>query len=167
MLRDELAASAGRWGGGLRGRGGLRGWRCGCCHRPQPLGESPPHASSSSSSLLLLDLELSDTQVHAPWLRALLRTASHFCLNRERFRSRAVSLTNRVWSGSEGPPPPTNPPDVTDRNAPLGRAVGSSTSEQAPCLPALPTCHSSYLTQCFHQLVLESQLPHNTINLIF
>jgi len=32
-----------------------------------------------SSSLLLSSLELSDTQVYAPYIRALLGTASHFC----------------------------------------------------------------------------------------
>ena len=34
---------------------------------------------SSSSSLLLSSLELSDTQVYEPQLRALLGTAAHFC----------------------------------------------------------------------------------------
>ena len=34
---------------------------------------------SSSSSLLLSSLELSDTKVYAPEIRALLGTASHFC----------------------------------------------------------------------------------------
>ena len=33
----------------------------------------------SSSSLLLSSLELSDTKVYAPQIRALLGTASHFC----------------------------------------------------------------------------------------
>jgi len=32
-----------------------------------------------SSSLLLSSLELSDTQVHEPYIRALFGTASHFC----------------------------------------------------------------------------------------
>ena len=35
--------------------------------------------SSSSSSLLLSSLELSDTQVYEPSIRALLGTASHLC----------------------------------------------------------------------------------------
>ena len=35
--------------------------------------------SSSSSSLLLSSLELSDTKVYGPQIRALLGTASHFC----------------------------------------------------------------------------------------
>jgi len=34
---------------------------------------------SSSSSLLLSSLELSDTKVYAPQIRALLGTAAHFC----------------------------------------------------------------------------------------
>ena len=34
---------------------------------------------SSSSSLLLLSLELSDTTIYEPQIRALLGTASHFC----------------------------------------------------------------------------------------
>ena len=33
----------------------------------------------SSSSLLLSSLELSDTQVYEPYIRALLGTPSHFC----------------------------------------------------------------------------------------
>ena len=37
------------------------------------------NGSVSSSSLLLSSLELSDTQVYAPQIRALLGTASHFC----------------------------------------------------------------------------------------
>jgi len=36
-------------------------------------------ADASSSSLLLSSLELSDTQVYEPYIRALLGTASHFC----------------------------------------------------------------------------------------
>ena len=36
-------------------------------------------AAQVSSSLSLLSLELSDTQVYEPWIRALLGTASHFC----------------------------------------------------------------------------------------
>ena len=36
-------------------------------------------ATSSSSSVLLSSLELSDTKVHGPQIRALLETASHFC----------------------------------------------------------------------------------------
>jgi len=35
--------------------------------------------SSSSSSLLLSSLELSDTKVYAPQIRARLGTAAHFC----------------------------------------------------------------------------------------
>jgi len=34
---------------------------------------------SSSSSVLLSSLELSDTKVYEPYIRALLGTASHFC----------------------------------------------------------------------------------------
>jgi len=37
------------------------------------------HAGLSSSSLLLSSLELSDTKVYEPSIRALLGTASHFC----------------------------------------------------------------------------------------
>jgi len=36
-------------------------------------------AMASSSSVLLSSLELSDTQVYEPEIRALLGTASHFC----------------------------------------------------------------------------------------
>jgi len=36
-------------------------------------------AASSASSLLLSSLELSDTKVYEPEIRALLRTAAHFC----------------------------------------------------------------------------------------
>ena len=36
-------------------------------------------SSSSSSSLLLSSLELSDTRGYEPYIRALLGTASHFC----------------------------------------------------------------------------------------
>ena len=32
-----------------------------------------------SSSFLISSLDLSDTKVHGPWMRALLGTASHFC----------------------------------------------------------------------------------------
>ena len=39
----------------------------------------PFHASSSSSSLLLSSLELIDTQVYEPGIRALLGNALHFC----------------------------------------------------------------------------------------
>jgi len=35
--------------------------------------------NSSSSSLLLSSLELSDTKVYEPYIRALLGTASQFC----------------------------------------------------------------------------------------
>ena len=40
---------------------------------------SAPQKAPSSSSLLLSSLELSDTQVHEPSIRALLGTASRFC----------------------------------------------------------------------------------------
>jgi len=38
-----------------------------------------PKVPYSSSSLLLSRLELSETQVYEPYIRALLGTASHFC----------------------------------------------------------------------------------------
>jgi len=46
-----------------------------------PLGDSTfrKTQSGSSSSLLLSRLELSDTKVYEPQIRALLGTASHFC----------------------------------------------------------------------------------------
>ena len=37
------------------------------------------HATSSLSSLLLSSLELSDTTIYEPQIRALFGTASHFC----------------------------------------------------------------------------------------
>jgi len=37
------------------------------------------HITSSSSSVLLSSLQLSDTQVYEPQIQALLGTASHFC----------------------------------------------------------------------------------------
>jgi len=40
---------------------------------------SSPEALNPSSSLLLSGLELSDTQVYEPQIRALLGTAPHFC----------------------------------------------------------------------------------------
>ena len=51
----------------------------------------------SASTLLLSSLELSDTQVYEPEMRALLRTASHFCdmsaINSEFSRYNDVFLT--------------------------------------------------------------------------
>jgi len=41
-----------------------------------PRGRGTPQ---TSSSLLLSSLELSDTTVYEPYIRALLGTASHFC----------------------------------------------------------------------------------------
>jgi len=46
---------------------------------------------SSSSSLLLSSLELSDTKVYEPYIRALLGTATHFC--------EVVVLKLRAWFG--------------------------------------------------------------------
>jgi len=37
------------------------------------------NTTNSSSSLLLSSLELSDTEVYAPYIRARLGTAAHFC----------------------------------------------------------------------------------------
>ena len=48
-------------------------------HRDRHLVPADPRQPSSSSSLLLSSLELSDTQVYEPSIRALLGTASHFC----------------------------------------------------------------------------------------
>ena len=48
-----------------------------------PKTRTPPRASgieSSFSSLLLSNLELSDTNVYAPQIRALLGTAAHFAV---------------------------------------------------------------------------------------
>ena len=42
-------------------------------------GVQADRKSSSPSSLLLLSLELSDTKVYEPYVRALLETASYFC----------------------------------------------------------------------------------------
>jgi len=45
-------------------------------------GEKRPGSSNSSSSLyssLLSSLELSDTKVYEPYIRARLETAAHFC----------------------------------------------------------------------------------------
>ena len=42
-------------------------------------GRFPIAASVGSSSLLLSSLELSDTQVYEPEIRARLGTAAHFC----------------------------------------------------------------------------------------
>jgi len=47
--------------------------------RAPPLETPSP---SSSSSLLLSSLELSDTTIYEPSIRARLRTASHFCHSR-------------------------------------------------------------------------------------
>jgi len=49
------------------------------CRRVGACAASRPRAASSSSALLLSSLELSDTQVYEPEIRALLGTASHFC----------------------------------------------------------------------------------------
>ena len=43
-----------------------------------PVRASPTVGVSSSSSLLLSSLELSDATIHEPYIRALLGTASHF-----------------------------------------------------------------------------------------
>ena len=50
----------------------IREWERPCFNRRHPAG-------TASSSLLLSSLELSDTKVHEPSIRALLGTASHFC----------------------------------------------------------------------------------------
>ena len=55
-----------------------------------------PNAVSSSSSLLLSSLELSDTKVYEPEIRARLGTAAHFC--------KVVVL--RGSPGASGAPPP-------------------------------------------------------------
>ena len=47
--------------------------------RLSTLAETVNFCAPSSSSSLLSSLELSDTQVYEPWIRALLGTASHFC----------------------------------------------------------------------------------------
>ena len=45
------------------------------------VGAARPRGSASSSFLLLSSLELTDTEVYEPWIRALLgTTASHFCV---------------------------------------------------------------------------------------
>ena len=49
-------------------------------YTPVDFGEQQNRSTpSSSSALLLSSLELSDTQVYEPEMRALLGTASHFC----------------------------------------------------------------------------------------
>ena len=45
--------------------------------RPDEDKDAP--SLTSSSYLLLSSLELSDTKVYKPWIRALLGTAAHFC----------------------------------------------------------------------------------------
>ena len=47
--------------------------------RQVDLGCSPSSRGSLFSSLLLSILELSDTQLYEPWIRALLGTTSRFC----------------------------------------------------------------------------------------
>ena len=42
-------------------------------------GEQLVRPPSSSSSLLLASLELGDTTIYEPWMRALLGTALQFC----------------------------------------------------------------------------------------
>ena len=44
-----------------------------------PCCRAYPRSFSTSSPFVLSSLELSDTDVYAPYLRALLGTASHFC----------------------------------------------------------------------------------------
>jgi len=68
---------------GLRGRPTIVGSRAGGPGARWPVGGLPRCASgwtsSSSYYLLLSSLELRDTQVYQPYIRALLGTASHFC----------------------------------------------------------------------------------------
>jgi len=49
--------------------------------KPQTLEPKPqpPPGRASSSSLLLSSLELSDTKVYEPYIRARPGTAAHFC----------------------------------------------------------------------------------------
>jgi len=55
----------------------------------------------SSSSLLLSSLELSDTKVYEPCIRALLGTASHFCQVAV-LKLRTVPLTGQIVHASRG-----------------------------------------------------------------
>jgi len=66
--------------GGPRGGGVFVSLRYPCMHTlPRRERKMLPLATVTSSSLLLSSLELSDTQVYEPYIRALLGTASHFC----------------------------------------------------------------------------------------
>ena len=59
-------------------------------------------ATSSSSSLLLSSLELSDTKVYEPYIRALLGTASHFSEVGDRNLSHGVEEHERAHRGQPG-----------------------------------------------------------------
>ena len=56
----------------------------------------PAPTPSFSSSLLLSSLELSDTQVYGPQIRARLGTASHFCEGVV-LKLRTHSYAERIW----------------------------------------------------------------------
>jgi len=70
------------------------------------LTRSPECSGKSSSSLLLSSLELSDTTIYEPYIRALLGTASHFCqvnvlkLESCRFRSHRAPRDSLFESGT-------------------------------------------------------------------
>ena len=73
-------------------------------HEPQIHPKPGCVGASSSSSLLLSSLELSDTQVYEPYIRALLGTASHFCVVARVLVLAACSSSSSLWGYNFGHP---------------------------------------------------------------
>ena len=78
---------------------------------------------------------------------------------------RGTPASSRRPCRNVGTPPPPCPPDCGDPRPPRGGAARGGR-----CLEGGGRCalrRRLYLTQCIHQLVLESQLPPKNVNLIF
>jgi len=92
-------------------------------------------SSSSASSLLLSSLELSDTKVYEPYIRALLGTDSHFC-------EVVLKLTGTYPLFAHNPSPVRSTQSITfPPHSDTGRRSGAGGGDAVGALQSLSTLH--------------------------